>query len=138
MDFHWFDDEEKTLSELNITPLVDVALVLLIIFMITAPMMVQGANVNLPATRPMDKLPSGNIYVTVTAEGQVFMNDDPEPVEPVDLEDRVYPLAQLGQAVYLQGDKAVDYGRIMDVIDAVKAAGAQINLVSVPKPPPSR
>ena len=61
MEFGWFHDEEGELSELNITPLVDVALVLLIIFMITAPMMVQGASVDLPQTRPMNRLPSGNI-----------------------------------------------------------------------------
>jgi biopolymer transport protein ExbD len=83
----------------------------------------------------MDKLPSGNVHIAITAEGEVFMNDETAPIEPAALEDRVYPLAQLGQAVYLQGDEAVDYGRIMEVIDAVKAAGAQINLVSQPKPP---
>ena len=57
MEFGWFHDDEDGLAEINITPLVDVSLVLLIIFMITAPMLVQGANVDLPQTRPMSKLP---------------------------------------------------------------------------------
>lgn len=138
MEFGWFHDEEAELSELNITPLVDVALVLLIIFMITAPMMVQGANVNLPQTRPMNKLPSGNIFLTITAEGDIFMNDDDAPIDLLDLESRVFPLVQLGQAVYIQADVAITYGRVMQVMDAVTAAGAQVNLVSVRKPPDAR
>jgi len=138
MEFGWFHDEQTELSELNITPLVDVALVLLIIFMITAPMMVQGANVNLPQTRPMNKLPSGNIFLTITAEGLIFMNDDDAAIDLLDLESRVFPLVQLGQAVYIQGDVDGTYGRFMEVLDAVNAAGAQVNLVSVPKPPDAR
>ena len=138
MDFGWFHDEEEELSELNITPLVDVALVLLIIFMITTPMMVQGANVNLPQTRPMNRLPSGNIFLTITAAGEIFMNDDESAIDLADLESRVFPLVQLGQAVYIQADVASTYGRFMQVMDAVTAAGAQVNLVSVPLPPDAR
>jgi len=138
MDFGWFHDDEAGLSELNITPLVDVALVLLIIFMITAPMLVQGANVDLPETRRMDRLPSGNIFVTVTAEGEIFMNDDDTALTLEDLESRIYPLVQLGQAVYIQGDASIAYGRVMQVMDAAKAAGAQVNLVTVPVPPDAR
>jgi biopolymer transport protein TolR len=138
MDFGWFHDDEAGLSELNITPLVDVALVLLIIFMITAPMLVQGANVDLPETRRMDRLPSGNIFVTVTAEGEIFMNDDDTALSLEDLESRIYPLVQLGQAVYIQGDASIAYGRVMQVMDAAKAAGAQVNLVTIPVPPDAR
>ncbi len=75
MEFGWFHDDEDGLAEINITPLVDVSLVLLIIFMITAPMLVQGASVDLPQTRPMSKLPSGNVFVTVDANGDIYMND---------------------------------------------------------------
>jgi len=138
MEFGWFHEEEGELSELNITPLVDVALVLLIIFMITAPMMVQGANVNLPQTRPMSQLPSGNIFLTVTKDFEIFMNDDDRAIELSELEDRIYPLAQLGQAVYLRADAALPYGQFMDVLDEIKAAGAQVNLVSEVEPPGSR
>jgi len=138
MEFGWFHDDEGALSELNITPLVDVALVLLIIFMITAPMLVQGANVDLPQTQPMDKLPSGNVHLTITAEGELFMNDDTTAVPLDELEDRIYPLAQLGQAVYIQGDVALNYGRFVQVLDAIKQAGAQVNLVTIPAPPDAR
>ena len=94
MEFGWFHDDEGALSELNITPLVDVALVLLIIFMITAPMLVQGANVDLPQTQPMDKLPSGNVHLTITAEGELFMNDDTTAVPLEELEDALMELKE--------------------------------------------
>lgn len=138
MEFGWFHEDEDGLSELNITPLVDVALVLLIIFMITAPMMVQGANVNLPKTRPMSQLPTGNIFLTVNADFEIFMNDDENAVALTDLEDRIYPLAQLGQSVYLRADESISYGQLMQVMDAATAAGATINLVSEIAPPGAR
>ncbi len=139
MEFGWFHDDEDGLSELNITPLVDVALVLLIIFMITAPMLVQGASVDLPQTRPMNKLPSGNVFLTVDAEGTLFMNDDPEPLALDELETRLVPLVEIGQSVYIQGDKTVPYGRIMEVMDAVVGAGLEaVNLVTERRPPGSR
>lgn len=138
MEFGWFHDEEGALSELNITPLVDVALVLLIIFMITAPMMVQGVNVSLPQTRPMSQLPSGNIFLTVNEDFEIFMNEDETAVELSELEERIYPLAQLGQAVYLRADESIRYGQLMQVMDAATAAGAQVNLVSEIAPPDAR
>jgi len=138
MEFGWFHEDEAAMSELNITPLVDVSLVLLIIFMITAPMLVQGASVDLPQTRPMDKLPSGNVFLNITSDFEIFMNEDTEAVALTDLEDRVYPLVQLGQAVYIQADVAITYGQFMQVMDVVKAAGAQVNLVTQPAPPDAR
>ena len=139
MELGSFHDDEDSLAEINITPLVDVALVLLIIFMITAPMLMQGANVQLPQTRPMDKLPSGNVFISVTVEGDIFLNDDETPLEPADLEERLIPFVDLGQAVYVQGDTGVGYGRVMEVLDAIKGAGLEsINLVTRPDPSRNR
>lgn len=139
MEFGWFHDDEEGLAEINMTPLVDVALVLLIIFMITAPMLVQGASVDLPQTRPMSKLPSGNVFVTVDENGDVYMNDIETPLELADLEERLVPLIELGQSVYLQGDKTTNYGRVMEVMDAIIAAGLEnVNLVTTPVPPNQR
>ncbi len=139
MEFGWFHDDEEGLAEINITPLVDVALVLLIIFMITAPMLVQGASVDLPRTRPMSALPSGNVFVTVDENGDVYMNDIDTPVELADLEERLVPFIELGQSVYLRGDKATNYGRIMEVMDAIISAGLEnVNLVTTPIPPNQR
>ena len=139
MEFGWFHDDDDELAEINITPLVDVALVLLIIFMITAPMLVQGASVDLPQTRAMSKLPSGNIFVTIDANGDVYMNDIETPFELLDLEERLIPFIELGQSVYLQGDTETNYGRIMQVMDAIKSAGLDnVNLVTTPVPPNQR
>ncbi len=139
MEFGWFHDDEEGLAEINITPLVDVALVLLIIFMITAPMLVQGASVDLPRTQAMSKLPSGNVFVTVDVNGDVYMNDIETPLELADLEERLVPFIELGQSVYLRGDKATNYGRIMEVMDAIISAGLEnVNLVTTPIPPNQR
>ena len=139
MEFGWFHDDEEGLAEINITPLVDVALVLLIIFMITAPMLVQGASVDLPRTRPMSKLPSGNVFLTVDENGDIYMNDIDTPLELAELENRLVPFIELGQSVYLRGDTAINYGRIMEVMDAIIAAGLEnVNLVTTPIPPNQR
>ncbi len=139
MEFGWFHDDEEGLAEINITPLVDVALVLLIIFMITAPMLVQGANVDLPRTRAMSKLPSGNVFVTVNEIGDVYLNDIETPLEIVDLEERLVPFIELGQSVYLRADKATNYGRVMEVMDAIISAGLEnVNLVTTPILPGQR
>ncbi|MCH7823950.1 MAG: biopolymer transporter ExbD [Acidobacteria bacterium] len=135
MEFGWFHDDEEGLTEINITPLVDVSLVLLIIFMITAPMLVQGASVDLPRTRAMNKLPSGNVFVTVDENGDIYLNDIDTPLELTDLEERLIPFIELGQSVYLRGDKATNYGRIMEVMDAITSAGLDnVNLVTTPVP----
>lgn len=139
MEFGWFHDDEEGLTEINITPLVDVSLVLLIIFMITAPMLVQGASVDLPRTRAMSKLPSGNVFVTVDENGDIYLNDIDTPLELTDLEERLIPFIELGQSVYLRGDKATNYGRIMEVMDAITSAGLDnVNLVTTPVPPNQR
>jgi len=131
MEFGWFHEDESGLAEINITPLVDVALVLLIIFMITAPMLMQGANVQLPQTRPISKLPSGSVFLTVTEEGAIFLNDDKTPIPLEDLPGRLSPFAELGQAVFVQGDTAALHGNIMQVLAAAKEAGIDtLNLVS--------
>jgi biopolymer transport protein TolR len=131
MEFGWFHEDESGLAEINITPLVDVALVLLIIFMITAPMLMQGANVQLPQTQPISKLPSGSVFLTVTEEGEIFLNDDDTPIQLADLPGRLSPFAELGEAVFVQGDTAARYGDFMRVLAAVKEAGLDnINLVT--------
>ena len=139
MEFGWFHDDEEGLAEINITPLVDVSLVLLIIFMITAPMLVQGTSVDLPRTRAMSKLPSGNVFVTVDEIGDVYLNDIETPLQIVDLEERLVPFVELGQSVYLRADQATNYGRVMEVIDAIRSAGLEnVILVTTPILPGQR
>lgn len=128
----WFEEKERVLSDINITPLVDVSLVLLIIFMITAPMMVQGADVRLPRTQRMDSLPQTLLIVSVTADGRALINGEAVPFE--DLEARLSPLIRPGRTVLFHGDERIDYGTVMKVIAVLESLQADIGLVTEPLP----
>lgn len=128
----WFDDNERILSDINITPLVDVSLVLLIIFMITAPMMVQGADVRLPRTQRMDTLPESQIIVALTSDGRILL--DGVVVLFEDLEARLSPRITPGRTVLFHGDEHGEYGAAMRVMAVLQRLGADIGLVTEPIP----
>ena len=128
----WFEESDHILADINITPLVDVSLVLQIIFMITAPMMVQGADVRLPRTQRMDTLPETQLIVSVNAEGQVLIDGDAVPFD--ELEARLSPRITPGRPVLFHGDERVPYGRIMQVMAIMQGLGADIGLVTEPLP----
>jgi biopolymer transport protein TolR len=112
------------MSEINVTPLVDVMLVLLVIFMVTAPFLLQAVPVNLPKTAPVAKLiPVKKVELIIDAEGQVYV--DQEQVAGADLEDRLKALmvADPEMTVQLKADYRVAYGRIAEVMAAVSRAG---------------
>ena len=132
MKNRWFNEDDRILSEINVTPLVDVALVLLIVFMITAPMMIQGAEVRLPQTQVMDSLPQEQIFISVTAQGQIVVNGDALPLE--ELEARLSPRITPGRTVLLYGDRDGEYGRVVAVIEVLWSLGADIGLVTEPIP----
>ena len=128
----WFKEDDRILSDINVTPLVDVALVLLIVFMITAPMMIQGAEVRLPQTQVMDSLPQDQIFISVTDQGQILVNGDAVPLE--ELEARLSPRITPGRTILLYGDRAGEYGRVVAVIEVLWSLGADIGLVTEPVP----
>lgn len=132
MNGGWFREGDRILSDINITPLVDVSLVLLIIFMITAPMMVQGADVRLPRTQRMETLPDSQIIVSVRADGGVLVNGEPVAME--DFEARISPLITEGRPVHFHGDAEAFYGRAMEVMAVLQRLGADIGLVIEPIP----
>jgi biopolymer transport protein TolR len=132
MNGSWFEEKERILSDINITPLVDVALVLLIIFMITAPMMVQGADVQLPRTQRMETLPESQLIVAVSESGVVSVNGEPVSLE--DLEGRLSPLITPGRPVLFHGDERVAYGTVMQVMAIMQRLQADIGLVTEPIP----
>jgi biopolymer transport protein TolR len=111
------------LGEINVTPLVDVVLVLLIVFMVTAPMMSRGIDVSLPVANQPQIPPEDRITVSVNAEGRVYVGD--RPVNIVLLEDEIRSLTagRPDSVVYLRADEGLRYAQVIRVVDVIKRAG---------------
>lgn len=112
------------MAEINVTPLVDVMLVLLIIFMVTSPMMVSGVTVDLPetSTEPV----SGQdepLAVSIDAGGSIYIQE--EKIKKTELISKLTAITgeKRDMRIFVRGDKTVDYGKIMDVVGAINAAG---------------
>ncbi|HET6184686.1 MAG TPA: protein TolR [Acetobacteraceae bacterium] len=130
----------RPLADINVTPLVDVMLVLLIIFMVTAPLMTSGVNVDLPKTdaKPLasDSTP---LTVSINAQGQIYLQN-----EPVDLGQLVAKLQAISEndtdrRIFVRGDKDLAYGRIMEVMGTITQGGFNkvALLAEAPTTPPS-
>ena len=117
------------LAEINVVPLVDVMLVLLVIFMVTTPMMTQGFEVNLPQSRKSTPISAEPVYVTVPAtfrrDGEVQLGDERLPLTALPERVRQALLNTSTKDVYLRGDGAVAYSDIIKVTDALKAGGVE-------------
>ena len=128
------DDEfgAAPLSEINVTPLVDVMLVLLIIFMVAAPLMTVGVPVQLPKTAALKVAqPKQPIVISIDEQGQPFL--DKEPLAPDAVMPRLRQLASVdpNQVVLVRGDKAVQYGRIIEIMGQINAAGfSKVSLIA--------
>jgi biopolymer transport protein TolR len=128
------DDEfgAAPLAEINVTPLVDVMLVLLIIFMVAAPLMTVGVPVQLPKTgAPKVAQPKQPLVISIDANGQPFL--DKELLDPTTVAARLKALASEdpSQIVLVRGDRSVPYGRIMEVMGQISAAGfAKVSLIA--------
>ena len=121
-------------SEINVTPFVDVMMVLLIIFMVTAPMMDSGLDVDLPQAKQVDNLPTDaeHLVLTVREDGALFL--DTYQVQLDELETRLSMLVKdKGRALFLQADKSVPYGLVVDVMGRIKAAGIErLGVIAMP------
>ena len=120
------------LGEINVTPLVDVVLVLLLVFMVTAPMMSRGIDVSLPAANQPQIEPETRTEVTINAREQVFV--DSRPVNILLLEEQLRGMMEgrTSKVVYLRADEGLRYGKIIQVVDVIKKAGVeQIGFVYV-------
>jgi biopolymer transport protein ExbD len=123
----------RALAEINITPLVDVMLVLLIISMLAAPMLQKGIPLDLPATETSQDIKDPHTVVSLDRDGRQRLND--QPVHPDLLERRMKALASgsPGETVFLRADKLIPYGEVLLVMDRIRKAGVtRIALVTVP------
>jgi biopolymer transport protein TolR len=126
-------DPGRPLAEINVVPLVDVVLVLLIIFMITAPLMLRGIDIDLPKSSVNTIKPEERVVVTVARDRAVYL--DKERVARVLLDDKLSKLARAKPDVtlYLRADRDVPYGAVVEVMDAVKRAGIdRLGMVTQP------
>ena len=125
---------QSSLAEINITPLVDVVLVLLVIFMITAPVLQSGIEVAVPKTRTVKQITQQRRVVIINKNQEVFLDD-----KPVNLNDLAQLLHtadtdQSKQVIYLRADERVPFGAFAKVMDAVKQAGiTNISIVTQPE-----
>ncbi len=122
-----------SLSEINITPLVDVVLVLLVIFMLTAPVLQSGIEVSVPKTKTVKEITQQRMVVTINKDQEVFLQD-----KPVNLADLPSLLTKPGvdpsqQVIFLEADERVPFGAFASVMDAVKQAGiTHVSIVTQP------
>ncbi|MHC1700758.1 MAG: protein TolR [Humidesulfovibrio sp.] len=114
------------MAEINVTPFVDVMLVLLIIFMVTAPMLTQGMDVDLPKTRSVRTLPAGSdhLVLSVNKDGSIFLDEYGVPFEDLRQHLQSLVVAQKKQ-LYLRADKDVAYGVVVKVMGEIKSVGIE-------------
>lgn len=135
--------KRKPMAQINVVPYIDVMLVLLVIFMVTAPMLQQGVEVDLPnaVTEPVssaDDNDANKIVIAVTADGEFFIDEEGKDAYPLDaatLANRVSDMLaeRKDKRVYVRGDEQVDYGKVMTAMAALQAAGASsIGLITEP------
>ena len=124
-------------SDINVTPMVDVMLVLLIIFMVITPMLTKGQSVDLPRAKAAIAMKAADkedaILVAITKNGDVFLSPGNTRVKPEDLPGKVkdFLTNKLDKTVYIKSDQRAKYERVMDVVDNLRAAGVdQLGLLT--------
>jgi len=133
-----FDSSQRsgvTISQINVTPLVDVMLVLLVIFMVTAPIIQQGVQVNLPQTKA-GAIPGTEelLVVTIAKNGKIYLNDNLMTLEELGQKLRAIRKLQADKQVYLRADQDVRYGIVMKTVAEIKQAGIE-RLGMITRPP---
>jgi biopolymer transport protein TolR len=127
--------EGNTISQINVTPLVDVMLVLLVIFMVTAPIIQQGVQVNLPQSKASAIAGSEEpLIVTVAKDGKIYLNDNVIGLSDLGTKLTAIRKLQADKQVYLRADQDVRYGTVMKTIAEIKQAGIE-KLGMVSRPP---
>jgi len=124
--------KRRLMSEINVTPMVDVMLVLLVIFMVTAPLLTVGVPVDLPQTKaPAINEPKEPLVITIDAKGEVYLQNS--KIDAKDLAARLAAITSNNPdaAIYVRGDRAIDYGRVLEIMGIVSAAGfTKVSLIA--------
>jgi biopolymer transport protein TolR len=133
----------RPMSDINVTPLVDVMLVLLVVFMVTAPLLTVGVPVELPQTQaPPINEPKEPLVITVDRNGGIFISETSVPVDSLVPKLQAITGSNPDAVLYVRGDKEINYGRVLEVMSLVTAAGFhKVSLVAeTPKarPAPAR
>ncbi len=115
----------RPVSDINVTPLVDVMLVLLVVFMITAPMMTVAVPIDLPKTnaKTVSQDNKEPLVVSISAEGRVYVQDKPVRFDEMTSKLKAITGANPEARIFVRGDKSLEYGRIMEVMGAISSAG---------------
>jgi len=124
--------DRTVLSEINVTPFVDVMLVLLVIFMVTAPLLQQGIDVNLPKAKGKDLPPEERISLVIKKDRTIFMNDTPITIPQ--MRQKLEAISKLNPNIFLKADKDVPYGLVVEVMGEIKDAGIEkLGMITEPQ-----
>jgi biopolymer transport protein TolR len=124
---------QSALADINITPLVDVVLVLLIIFMVTAPILQSGIEVNVPKTRTVKEITQERLVITINKDQRVFLGNDAININQIPATLRQKIRDPRGQSIFIRADENVPFGAFATVMDAVKQSGiTNVSIVTQP------
>ncbi|HEV2470888.1 MAG TPA: biopolymer transporter ExbD [Candidatus Sulfotelmatobacter sp.] len=124
---------QSSLADINITPLVDVVLVLLIIFMVTAPVLQSGIDVSVPKTKYVKEITQERLVITINKDQRVFLGNDPVNINEIGSKLRQRIRDPRNQSIFVRADENVPFGAFATIMDAVKQAGfANVSIVTQP------
>jgi biopolymer transport protein ExbD/biopolymer transport protein TolR len=124
---------QSSISDINVTPLVDVVLVLLIIFMVTAPVLQSGIEVSVPKTRTVKEITEERMVISINKQQRVFLGNDPVNINEIKTKLRQKIRDPQNQSVFIRADEDVTFGAFATVMDAVKGAGiTNVSIVTQP------
>ena len=125
----------NTLAEINVIPLVDVVLVLLLIFMLTAPMMYRGIDVNLPKTSSKPTAIEERLVLTISKDRLLYLNERPLPLTTLESRLRELIRDRADKTIFIKADKDLAYGYVVETMDRVRRAGVErVGMVTEPLP----